>query len=291
MDEAVSYINTKALNGSDWAYKFKEKNPNQIRPIKLTKARVRNILNLGAWESGDVEGLVRILVTGNPAGDNEAEVQLILEHVESYIRCIDMMAKDKLHTTEDFYRFQDEADKCGDALLKVWGDTGVTNYFHILISGHLRDLMIEWGPLLPWSNEGVEALNGIFKLWYHKHTQCGGSAGINGAACSKALGMGNWMVRRWLWLCGLGDKLFTEEGKAMIEAMFREVEERERAGDDPMDDGGSDVDEDSGDGEGDGGGETEEGDDDDDTDRLGYYEEDEDYYYDDEEEDDIYALI
>ena len=64
MDEAVSYINTKALNGSDWAYKFKEKNSNQIRPIKLTKARVRNILNLGAWESGDVEGLVRILVTG-----------------------------------------------------------------------------------------------------------------------------------------------------------------------------------------------------------------------------------
>ena len=28
MDEAVTYTNTKALNGSDWTYKFKEKPPN-----------------------------------------------------------------------------------------------------------------------------------------------------------------------------------------------------------------------------------------------------------------------
>jgi hypothetical protein len=209
MDEAAAFINSYALRGSSWTYQFEDNSTTELKPIKLTKSRIRKILCKVEWDSGNIQKLIKILVDDDEYELNAGKTAHINSAVEHYVACMHMLSKDKISAREDIYKFQDTADKCGDSILEVWGTRGVTNYFHLLMSGHMRDMMLEWGALLPWSNEGVEALNGVCKLKYHKHTQRGGSAGKNGKAGSKALGMGNWIVRRWMWLCGEADKLFS----------------------------------------------------------------------------------
>jgi hypothetical protein len=213
----VAHIHLYALRGSSWSVDADDENDLLVKDIKLSKAHCRKILCKEAWESGHVRTLIDILVGDSP------EKPFILCHVEKYITCIHMMARGRISSRSDILKFQEEADICCKSMMAVWTVTSMTNYFHCLFAGHFRDLMLRWGDLLTWSNEGVEAFNGVMKSKFYRGTQKGGSQGTHGGTSSKALGLGNWMLRRWLWLCGKARPLFDKKSETEEAALGQEL--------------------------------------------------------------------
>ena len=105
-------------------------------------------------------------------------------------------------------KFQQFADTAFDLHMKLWGDNGMTNYFHLYGCGHMYEFMTKWGNLLRFRNEGAEAFNLDLKCRFLKHTQHGGAkggkAGTKGAGSARMIeGLAKWLLRRYMWLTGL----------------------------------------------------------------------------------------
>ena len=105
-------------------------------------------------------------------------------------------------------KFQRFADTAFDLHMRMWGNNGVTNYFHLYGCGHMYEFMTKWGNLLRFRNEGAEAFNLDLKCRFLKHTQHGGAkggkAGSTGAGRAQRIeGLAKWLQRRYMWLTGL----------------------------------------------------------------------------------------
>lgn len=61
------------------------------------------------------------------------------------------------------------------------GKEGITNYTHMLTSGHIKNFMEAHRNLYTYSLQGWENLNEKFKLTFFNHTQHGGNFGANKA--------------------------------------------------------------------------------------------------------------
>ena len=110
-------------------------------------------------------------------------------------------------------RYQKYADQCFKLFVELFGDMGMTNYWHCYGSGHFYELMHYWGNLQRFRNEGAEALNIDLKMRFLKHTQRGGSKGrgVSRQQASRSEGLGKWLQRRYMWLTGLAWTLLGEQ--------------------------------------------------------------------------------
>jgi len=59
------------------------------------------------------------------------------------------------------------------------GKEVVTNYIHMLGSGHINYYMKAYGNLYKFLQQGWESLYENIKLAFFNHTQCGGNFGTN----------------------------------------------------------------------------------------------------------------
>jgi hypothetical protein len=53
---------------------------------------------------------------------------------------------------------------------ELYGDTHITNYIHIIGSGHLPYFAKKYGNLYRFSQQGWEALNQMIKHYYFNNT-------------------------------------------------------------------------------------------------------------------------
>jgi hypothetical protein len=97
----------------------------------------------------------------------------------------------------------------GDDWWAVWmslvGRDGITNYTHIVSSGHLAFYMKEWGNLCRSSQQGWEGYNSLIKSVYYRRTQRGGHGGKKDEASLPVTPLARWMQRKLFFL--LGDNL------------------------------------------------------------------------------------
>ena len=96
----------------------------------------------------------------------------------------------------------------------IFGDSGITNYIHLLGAGHITYYLRKRRNLAKFSQEGWEALNQLLKSFYFHNTNHGGFVGrskdgdtIKGEHLKPLVRL---IVRRLMWLTGLGDKFFLE---------------------------------------------------------------------------------
>jgi hypothetical protein len=102
---------------------------------------------------------------------------------------------------EDFS--DEEIDQFGnqcDVFFELWVDLtqlqGMTNYFHMIGSGHMTYYLREWRNLYRYSQQGWEALNSLLKNIYFRRTQRGGHKGDGSTRNSKLEPIANWIQRR-----------------------------------------------------------------------------------------------
>jgi hypothetical protein len=98
--------------------------------------------------------------------------------------------------------FQTRADDWWAAWMSLVGRDGITNYTHIVSSGHLSFYMKEWGNLYRYSQQGWEAYNSLIKSVYYRRTQRGGHGGKKDEASSRVKPLGRWMQRKLFFLSG-----------------------------------------------------------------------------------------
>jgi hypothetical protein len=99
--------------------------------------------------------------------------------MEEYRMAMQILRKRSDYTDQDIKSFQDLIDSFFKKYLKETGVEGITNYIHMLASGHIKYYMELHRNLYKYSQQGWESLNSKFKQVYFRHTQRGGNYGCN----------------------------------------------------------------------------------------------------------------
>jgi hypothetical protein len=99
----------------------------------------------------------------------------------------------------------------------LYSYAGCTNYIHLLSSGHIAEYMFRWRNLHRFSQQGWEHFNSLLKVFFFRQTAHGGHIGWSKAkeasviTKNKLRPIGLWLQRRMMWLCGIGNKLFSSK--------------------------------------------------------------------------------
>jgi hypothetical protein len=101
-------------------------------------------------------------------------------------------------TDADIRQYQEQFDLFFQEWMAMYGLKGITNYIHLLSSGHMSDYLHKWRNLYLHSQQGWESLNNLVKIFFFRRTGRGG--GKYGK--SKLKPIARWLQRRLLWLCG-----------------------------------------------------------------------------------------
>lgn len=96
--------------------------------------------------------------------------------------------------------YQCHADKFYQAWIHLWQKEGITNYLHMIGSGHVAEYLFKWKNLYRFSQQGWEAMNSLIKTYFFRRTSHGG--GVRGASQkSRLIPIARWLQRRMIFLC------------------------------------------------------------------------------------------
>jgi hypothetical protein len=98
--------------------------------------------------------------------------------------------------------FQTLADDWFEKWIKLVGRDGLSNYFHIVGSGHLSFYLREWKNLYKYSQQGWESYNSLIKSVYFRRTQRGGNGGKKDEPTSRVAPIARWLQRKLFFLSG-----------------------------------------------------------------------------------------
>ena len=102
-------------------------------------------------------------------------------------------------TDDQIVQFQKHIDEFYQAWVYLaLGKKGITNYIHLLGSGHISEFLFRWRNLYAHSQQGWEALNSLVRSVYFRRTNQGGGRGKK----SKLYAVARWCQRRMLWSSG-----------------------------------------------------------------------------------------
>jgi len=113
-------------------------------------------------------------------------------------------------TDEEIVELQRKIDKWYHCWMSIAGLEGMTNYIHLLGSGHISYYLKKYRNLYRYSNQSWERLNKRVKRFYLQRTQRGGHgkhAGIdntNELVCMHTKPIARWLQRVIMWNTGLG---------------------------------------------------------------------------------------
>lgn len=105
--------------------------------------------------------------------------------------------------TDEIAGYQREADLFFQRWVQLHGREGVTNYIHMIGSGHICEYLIYWENLYSHSQQGWEAFNSLIKTYYFRRTARGGSGNKGTGTKSRVVPIARWLSRRMMWMCAI----------------------------------------------------------------------------------------
>ena len=156
-----------------------------LSTLSFGNVRARNAMN-------DVDSLIDICILQN----NRVNWKRCMS---DYRDAMEIARSHQDLTDEDIIEFQKYTDDFYQQWLKLGlGKNAVTNYIHLLGSGHIAEFLFRWRNLYAHSQQGWEALNSLVRSVYFRRTNRGGGLGIK----SKLYAIARWCQRRMLWASG-----------------------------------------------------------------------------------------
>jgi len=95
--------------------------------------------------------------------------------VSHYHKALKLLCKKTSLTVDELESFQSHVNAFFVLWVNLTGHEGVTNYIHMLASGHISEYLIYWGNLYDHSQQGWEAFNSLIKTFFFCRTGCGGA--------------------------------------------------------------------------------------------------------------------
>lgn len=111
-----------------------------------------------------LEELVDILVVDDT---RKAQWNVSVRH---YRHAVILLRQRQDFTNEQIASFQKHADNFFQNWVKLHGKDGVTNYIHMMGSGHLAEYLYKWKNLYRYSQQGWEAMNAMIKTFFFRST-------------------------------------------------------------------------------------------------------------------------
>ena len=103
---------------------------------------------------------------------------------------------------EDIQEFQLHTDLFFQEWVRLHARDGITNYIHMLGSGHIAEYLTYWRNLYSHSQQGWEAFNSLLKTYYFRCTARGGAANKGLGEKLKIRPLARWLQRRLMWMYG-----------------------------------------------------------------------------------------
>ncbi|KAI2497530.1 hypothetical protein MHU86_16984 [Fragilaria crotonensis] len=170
-------------------FDFKKK---EIGPITMDNVRTRRVVDA-------LDVIVDAFVT------DDARKQLWMTALNNYRISMVLLRQKDDFTNETIASYQCHADKFFQAWVRLWQKEGITNYFHMIGSGHVADYLYKWKNLYRFSQQGWEAMNSLIKTFFFRRTNHGG--GVRGASKkSRLIPIARWLQRRMVFLCRIDEE-------------------------------------------------------------------------------------
>ncbi|KAI2505453.1 hypothetical protein MHU86_8976 [Fragilaria crotonensis] len=118
-----------------------------------------------------------------------------------------LLRKKEDFTNDMIASYQSHADKFYQAWLQLWQKEGVTNYLHMMGSGHIADYLYKWKNLYRFSQQGWEAMNSLIKTFFFRRTSHGGGVRGAGNKKSRLIPIARWLQRRMIFLCRIDESV------------------------------------------------------------------------------------
>ena len=173
----------------------------EIGTISMENYKVRKCID-------NIDNIIDLSIT------DEERKNKLRECLRHYRRLMEIMRKkDGDYRKEELRSFVEHTDEFFQLWVELYGRQGVTNYIHMIGSGHFEEYMVKWGNLNKYSQQGWEALNALIKLFFFRRTNKGGhnSGGDVTNLKSKLVPIGRLVQRRMLWVCNLVPENFFED--------------------------------------------------------------------------------
>ena len=134
-----------------------------------------------------------------------------LQIIDKYNKFMKILRRKEDFSDELISDFQYQVDDFYNIYLEENGRAGITNYFHMLGSGHISDFLIYYRNLYVHSQQGWEAFNSYLKVFFFRRTSRGGGRGDN----NRVRQIARWLSRRLIWMSGT-NYLDMEENKIQV---------------------------------------------------------------------------
>jgi len=201
MDETFQ---TKILGSvtspSHWRLKHSKDSEGQLKlePLQVRNNTVRKMIK-------SIDILVEDAVGES---DHDFKTRMI-SAVESYKEAMNLLTTHRILTNDEIEHFQDKIDDFYETWIELFGEEGITNYIHLLGSGHMLYFLKEYGCLYIYSQQGWEDLNNRCQAYLLHNTSRGGYGSGEGKGKSYTFPIVRFILRDLLWKTGDADIFFS----------------------------------------------------------------------------------
>jgi hypothetical protein len=200
------HINSKILGTprrpSQWKLPITEKK--ELGPISMTNTKVRKIID-------NFDPLVDAVL---PDDTPEHTKDLWYKSMDSYRELMVMVRQREDFSDEDIEEFSDLCDDFYENWIELHQREGITNYIHLIGSGHVTYYLRRYRNLYRFSQQGWESLNSKVKRIFYKNTQKGGKGSKDKTYLLPVI---RFLQRDLLWKTGRADRFFEDRYNKEVE--------------------------------------------------------------------------
>ncbi|MCU0238854.1 MAG: hypothetical protein MUC29_05375 [Pyrinomonadaceae bacterium] len=145
--------------------------------------------------------------------------------INNYIMAFKILRSKEDLSFEEIQKFQYYVDVFFQEYMLLVGKRGITNYFHMLGSGHVAEYLKECGNLYIHSQQGWEAFNSFVKVYYFRRTTRGGGRSSDS---NRIRPLAKWLARRLIWNAGYTFEQIKEEVEKLGSGTINSIPELEQ---------------------------------------------------------------
>jgi hypothetical protein len=168
ISDIESLINTTIIGTEDdpcqWMCPF-DSQKKEIGPIAMDNVRTRRIID-------SLDTIIDFCVT------DQDRKSLWMRSLQNYRIVMVLLRQKEDFTNATIASYQNHADLFFQAWILLWQKEGITNYIHMIASGHIADYLYKWKNLYRFSQQGWEAMNSLIKTFFFRRTSHG--CGVRG---------------------------------------------------------------------------------------------------------------
>jgi hypothetical protein len=158
-------IRTKVLGTPESPSQWKLPTSKEDNVVNIDKIQVRNNIARCFIKN------INIIIDDAWEQQTFDKQQQLKDALSKYREALKILTQHSEYTNDDIELFQSLVDDFYEVWISIFGDEGVTNYIHLLSSGHIMYFMKRYGCLYLYSQQGWEALNNTIQSFIYQNSQ------------------------------------------------------------------------------------------------------------------------